>query len=265
MICGGRRGGGQQRALTEAEAPPPGQGPPWPAAHPCCAHGEGSELESRQFRVKGPLCLSILAALPSLTPTSGCPLCLQNHPESDQLSHPMASALCGLHYLSPVSAQLPPGWSPRLHPAPLSILHTPAPPRHGMPPLPQNLPVTPAPYRGKARLLSAASWPCRSALATFGRLPEPPPLLASLQPHGEPPCSSSNSPSVLWPPGLCACFPGPRQLPPSSVHRLPPPLPQVPVQIPLGSSLGPWKGIAISVSAPHPPTLGLFFGAFSAI
>lgn len=260
MICGGRRGGGQQRALTEAEAPPPGQGPPWPAAHPCCAHGEGSELESRQFRVKGPLCLSILAALPSLTPTSGCPLCLQNHPESDQLSHPMASALCGLLHLSPVSAQLPPGWSPRLHPAPLSILHTPAPPRHGMPPfLKTFLRLPPRTEEKPGSSLQPAGpadqlWP-PSAVS-------PSPLLSSLP--------SSHTGSLLVAPLTRPAFSGLRAsalafLAPSSVHRLPPPLPQVPVQIPLGSSLGPWKGTAISVSAPAPPTLGLFFGAFSAI
>lgn len=68
MICGGRRGGGQQRALTEAGAPLPGAGSALGLLPPLhCADGEGSELESQQFCVEGPLCLSVLAASPSHT------------------------------------------------------------------------------------------------------------------------------------------------------------------------------------------------------
>lgn len=267
MICGGRRGGGRQRALTRPEAPLPGAGTALGLLSPLfCADGEGSELESRQFCVKGPSCLSILAALPSLTPTSGCPLCLQNYPGSDQLSHLIASALCGLRHLSPVSAQLPPGWSPCLHLAPLSILHTPAPVRHCMSPLSQNPPVTPALYRVKARLLFAASWPCRSALATFSPSPQAP-----SPPHFTPATQGASlqfpqlaQPSLATGP-LHSLFPCLRQLPPlpSSGHRLPSPLPQVPVQMPPRQLPGPLGRNGHLHLSPRPWVL--FFRAFSAI
>lgn len=111
-------------------------------------------------------------------PHPSCPPCLQHYPASDRLTHPIAATLSGLRHLSAEFPQLRPGWSPCLHLAPLSILHTTTPVSHSMSPLPQNPPVA-APHTEQKPESSL-----QMSGAPLGPLPAPLPLHTPIQPHG---------------------------------------------------------------------------------